>query len=66
MPGPWLGGVQVRRMQHGQVAVADQLCGACLFHRRVTGRQPVVDFLASNPIEQHRDQCPATPKGQTA
>lgn len=59
MPGPWRGGLAVRRMQTGQVAVADQLCALCLFHRRVTGRQPVADFLASNPIQQHRDVCPA-------
>lgn len=59
MPGPWLGGVQVRRMERGQVAVADQLCALCLFHRRVTGRALVADFLASNPIQQHRDVCPA-------
>lgn len=59
MSGPWQGGLTVRRMQKGQVAVADQLCAHCMFHRRVTGRQPVADFLASNPIQQHRDVCPA-------
>lgn len=59
MAGPWLGGVVVRRMERGQVAVADQLCARCGFHRRVTGRQPVRDFLASDPIQQHRDVCPA-------
>lgn len=61
MTGPWLGGLVVRRTEHGQVPVADQLCAACLFHRRVTGRQLVADFLASDPIDAHRDQCPAGP-----
>jgi hypothetical protein len=59
MAGPWLGGLSVRRMEKGQVPVADQLCALCLFHRRVTGRELVTDFLASNPIQQHRDVCPA-------
>lgn len=59
MAGPWQGGLAVRRMERGQVAVADQLCARCLFHRRVTGRALVADFLASNPIQQHRDVCPA-------
>lgn len=66
MPGPWLGGLVVRRMEHGQVPVADQLCAHCGLHRRVTGRQLVADFLASDPLDTHRDQCPANPKGQTA
>ncbi|WP_200309145.1 transcription factor WhiB [Streptomyces adelaidensis] len=66
MSGSWLGGVQVRRMERGQVAVADQLCAACLFHRRVTGRALVTDFLASDPIQQHRDICPATTKDTTS
>lgn len=59
MPGPWQGGVVVRRMERGQVAVADFLCALCLTHRRVTGRALVTDFLASDPIQQHRDVCPA-------
>jgi hypothetical protein len=62
MSGPWLGGLAVRRMERGQVPVADQLCAHCGFHRRVTGRALIADFLASNPIEQHRDQCPANDK----
>lgn len=49
----------VRRMQKGQVPVADFLCARCLHHRRVTGRQLVRDFLASHPTETHREQCPA-------
>ena len=57
MAGPWLGGLQVRRMEHGQVPVADQLCAHCGLHRRITGRQLVADFLASEPIRQHRAQC---------
>jgi hypothetical protein len=51
--GSWLGGVQVRRTERGQTPVADFLCARCLHHRRVTGRQLVADFLASNPITAH-------------
>lgn len=57
--GPWLGGLAVRRMEHGQVAIADFLCTHCWTFRRVTGRALVTDYLASQPIAQHRDQCPA-------
>lgn len=57
--GPWLGGIAVRRMERGQVAVADFLCTACLCHRRVTGRRLVTDFLTSNPIGAHRTVCAA-------
>jgi hypothetical protein len=57
MPGSWLGGIAVRRMQKGQVPVADFLCALCLHHRRVTGRQLVRDFIASNPIHAHHTVC---------
>jgi hypothetical protein len=60
MAGPWRGGIAVRRMQKGQVPVADFLCALCLHHRRVTGRQMVADFLASDPIAAHRTTCTAT------
>lgn len=60
--GPWLGGLSVRRTERGQTPVADLLCVRCWFHRRVTGRALVTDYLNSDPISQHRDQCPdATP-----
>jgi hypothetical protein len=55
------GRIAVRRMQKGQVPIADFLCALCLTHRRVTGRQLVADFLASNPIQAHT--CATTPKG---
>lgn len=64
MAGPWLGGLVVRRTEHGQVPVADQLCARCLFHRRVTGRALVADFLASDPISAHHTTCPKRPKEQ--
>jgi hypothetical protein len=57
MAGPWRGGIAVRRMDRGQVAVADFLCAVCMHHRRVTGRAMVVDFLNSSPIEAHRTVC---------
>ena len=57
MAGPWQGGVAVRRMERGQVAVADFLCTACMQHRRITGRALVRDFLASDPIHAHRTVC---------
>lgn len=57
MPGPWRGGIAVRRMDRGQVAVADFLCAVCMHHRRVTGRAMVTDFLRSSPIEAHRTVC---------
>jgi hypothetical protein len=60
MPGPWRGGIAVRRMQKGQVPVVDFLCAYCLHHRRVTGRDLVRDFLASDPIGAHRSTCTAT------
>lgn len=60
MAGPWRGGITVRGLERGGLPVADFLCTACWFHRRVTGRQMVRDFLASTPIETHRAQCPAT------
>ena len=53
MGGSWLGGISVRRMQKGQVPLADFLCARCLTHRRVTGRQLVIDFLKSDPIGAH-------------
>lgn len=53
MGGSWLGGLAVRRMQKGQVPIADYLCARCLTHRRVTGRQLVIDFLKSDPIAAH-------------
>jgi hypothetical protein len=59
MAGPWRGGLAVRRMQTGQVPVADLLCTACWLHRRVTGRAMVRDFLNSQPMQTHRDQYPA-------
>jgi hypothetical protein len=46
-------------MERGQTPVADLLCTRCGFHRRVTGRALVTDYLRSDPIGQHRDQCPA-------
>ena len=55
----WLGGLHVHRMERGQVPVADLLCTHCGHHRRATGRQLVADFVASNPITQHQDVCPA-------
>lgn len=57
--GPWLGGVTIRRTDKGQTPVADLLCTACWTHRRVTGREPVRDFLRSNPIHAHRTVCTA-------
>lgn len=57
MAGPWQGGIAVRRMQRGQVAVADFLCTSCMHHRRITGRALVADFLNSNPIHAHRTVC---------
>ena len=60
MPGPWQGGLTVRGLEKGRLPVVGLLCAACLHHRRVTGRRLVVDFLNSQPIETHRDQCPAT------
>jgi hypothetical protein len=54
MAGPWRGGVVVRRMERGQTPIADWLCARCMVHRRVTGRQLVRDFLASNPMGAHR------------
>lgn len=57
MARPWRGGIAVRRMQKGQVPIADFLCALCLTHRRVTGRQLVTDFLASNPIHAHNTVC---------
>lgn len=57
--GSWRGGLAVRRMERGQVAVADFLCTHCWTSRRVTGRALVADYLASQPMSQHRDLCPA-------
>lgn len=57
MAGPWRGGIAVRRMDRGQVAVADFLCAVCMHHRRVTGRALVQDFLRSDPIHAHRTVC---------
>jgi hypothetical protein len=59
--GPWIGGVQVRRTDRGQTPIADFLCGGCLHHRRVTGRDKVTDFVRSNPAAAHT--CP--PRQQT-
>jgi hypothetical protein len=61
MGGSWLGGLSVRRMERGQVPVADQLCVVCGFHRRVTSRELVADFLRSDPIGTHRAQCHGPP-----
>ncbi|MFC9847758.1 transcription factor WhiB [Streptomyces sp. NPDC060223] len=59
MTGPWIGGLAVRRMEPGQTAIADFLCTACGTHRRVAGRAKVADFVRSNPIADHRANCPA-------
>lgn len=64
MAGPWQGGIAVRRMDRGQVAVADFLCTACMHHRRITGRAMVTDFLKSDPIGAHRTVCTKQPKDQ--
>lgn len=64
MAGPWRGGIAVRRMERGQVAVADFLCTACMHHRRITGRALVRDFLASDPIGAHHTTCTKRPKDQ--
>jgi hypothetical protein len=58
----WLGGVQVRRTERGQVPVVDFLCTRCGTHRRATGRDLARDYLASDPITQHRAICPAASK----
>ena len=55
----WLGGLQVRCLEKGQTPVADHLCTACGFYRRVTGRDKVRDYLRANPITAHRANCPA-------
>ncbi|RPE40226.1 hypothetical protein EDD90_3262 [Streptomyces sp. Ag109_O5-1] len=57
MNGPWMSGVQVRRMEHGQTPIADQLCTACGMHKRVTGRAKVEDFMRANPLAEHRAVC---------
>ncbi|MBE4796177.1 transcription factor WhiB [Streptomyces caniscabiei] len=57
--GPWRGGITVRGLGRGGLPVADFLCALCLHHRRVTGRQLVRDFLASDPIGAHRTVCTA-------
>lgn len=56
---PWLGGLAVRRTNWGQTPIADFLCPACGLHRRVTGRNKVIDFIRANPIADHRAHCPA-------
>lgn len=61
----FLGGLTVRRMEQGQVPVADHLCTRCGHHRRAAGRELVRDFLASEPITQHRADCRATRKEDT-
>lgn len=58
MTGPWMGGLTVRRMERGQTPVCDHLCPACGFHRRVTGRANIADYLRANPIHEHRTNCP--------
>ena len=61
MGGSWLGGLAVRRIQKGQVPIADYLCAHCLTHRRVTGRDLVRDFLKSDPIGAHTCKPKGTP-----
>lgn len=60
MTSPWLGGVQVSRMERGQTPIADLLCTACNTHVRVTGRSKVIDFMRANPMAEHRAACRAT------
>ncbi|MFF4479495.1 transcription factor WhiB [Streptomyces sp. NPDC001520] len=60
MTGPWLSGLQIRRMEKGQTPVADFLCGRCLHHERVTGRARVADYARANPAIDHRANCPAS------
>lgn len=57
MTGPWMGGLQIRRMDPGQTPIADLLCTACATHTRVTGRAKVTDFMRANPIAEHRAVC---------
>lgn len=59
MNGAWIGGLQVRRTDKGQVPIADLLCTACWTHKRVTGRAKVEDFMRANPMAEHRATCTA-------
>ncbi|MGY6019542.1 transcription factor WhiB [Streptomyces spinosirectus] len=56
MSSPWIAGVQVRNLDRG-TPVADFLCGACLTHKRVTGRGKVTAFLRDNPVTAHGPHC---------
>lgn len=58
MSGAWLAGLQVRGLDKGATPVADFLCGACLFHKRVSGRSRVAEFLRDNPVTAHGPDCP--------
>lgn len=60
----WLGGITIRRMDQGQVPILDHLCTRCGFHRRVTTREHVRDYLNSNPITTHRTTCQAKENNQ--
>jgi hypothetical protein len=50
-----MGGIQVR-FDSG-TPIADFLCGACLEHRRATGRRKVIEFLRDNPVTAHGPHC---------
>ncbi|NUS26098.1 MAG: transcription factor WhiB [Streptomyces sp.] len=57
MRGPWQGGLHIRGLDLGETPVADFLCGACLDHKRVTGRRKVAEFLRDNPVTAHGPNC---------
>lgn len=59
MNGPWLAGLQIRGLDRDQTPTVDLLCTNCWHHKRVTGRAKVTDYLRSNPIHDHRVNCPA-------
>lgn len=61
MSGPWTAGLQVRGLDQGQTPTADFLCGACLGHKRVTGRRKVAEFLHDNPVTAHGPNCRPKP-----
>lgn len=61
MSSPWTAGLQIRGLDQGQTPTADFLCGQCGAHKRVTGRNQVAEFTATDPAADHATRCDPDP-----
>lgn len=66
MSSPWIGGLHIHGLDRGETPTADFLCTHCGAHKRVTGRNEVAEFTASDPAADHATRCTAAPDDRPA